>query len=221
MWQWPELAPLLDRPAALLLQTAPSATTAPAEGTADAAPAQQPPDRLAGGHGRQLTATRTSTTGVHAKEKFDEDVEEGLMLKMTLREFVVERYGDDRAIAALAVIVEDEAANKKRIMHDATHGGKKSRSSRKTPSPIRVNHRIKCRDKLRAPGAREKKQLLREMISSQKVPFLWLVILLKPTDATSARARSTASLAARSVSTRRFPEIPLHRQCSSMGVAAG
>ena len=39
------------------------------------------------------------------------------------------------AIAALAVIVEDEEKGKKRLIHDATHG-------------VRVNHRIKCRDKV-------------------------------------------------------------------------
>ena len=92
-----------------------------------------------------------------AREKFEEDVEEGLMAKMTLREFK-ERYGENRAIASLAVIVEDELKDKKRIIHDATHG-------------VRVNHRIKCRDKIRAPGAREKKQLLREMIEEDTVAF--------------------------------------------------
>ena len=70
------------------------------------------------------------------------------MAKMTMGEFL-ERYGEHTAIAALAVIVEDEELDKKRIIHDATHG-------------VRVNHRIKCRDKLRSPGAREKKHLLRE-----------------------------------------------------------
>ena len=92
-----------------------------------------------------------------AKEKFDEDVEEGLMARMTLREFK-ERYGENSAIASLAIIVEDELKDKKRIIHDATHG-------------VRVNHRIKCRDKIRAPGAREKKQLLREMIDEKRVAF--------------------------------------------------
>ena len=71
-----------------------------------------------------------------ARAKFEEDVREGLMAKMS-------------TIAALAVIVEDEELDKKRIIHDATHG-------------VRVNHRVKCRDKLRSPGAREKKHLLRE-----------------------------------------------------------
>ena len=74
-----------------------------------------------------------------AREKFEEDVREGLMAKMTMGEFL-ERYGEHTAIAALAVIVEDEELDKKRIIHDATHG-------------VRVNHRIKCRDKLRSPGA--------------------------------------------------------------------
>ncbi|OLP77936.1 hypothetical protein AK812_SmicGene41941 [Symbiodinium microadriaticum] len=83
-----------------------------------------------------------------ARDKFEEDVREGLMAKMTMGEFL-ERYGERTAIAALAVIVEDEELDKKRIIHDATHG-------------VRVNHRIKCRDKLRSPGAREKKHLLRE-----------------------------------------------------------
>ena len=83
-----------------------------------------------------------------AKAKFEEDVEEGLMAKMSLGDFL-DHYGIHTAIAALAVIVEDEAKDKKRIIHDATHG-------------VRVNHRIKCRDKLRSPGAREKKHLLRE-----------------------------------------------------------
>ena len=35
----------------------------------------------------------------------------------------------------------------------------------------RVNHRIRCRDKIRAPGAREKKQLLREMMEAREVAF--------------------------------------------------
>ena len=83
-----------------------------------------------------------------ARDKFEEDVREGLMAKMTMGESL-ERYGEHTAIAALAVIVEDEELDKKRIIHDATHG-------------VRVNHRIKCRDKLRSPGAREKKHLLRE-----------------------------------------------------------
>ena len=77
-----------------------------------------------------------------AKDKFEEEVREGMMeIKMSMEAFV-DRYGENRAIAALAVIVEDEDKGKKRLIHDATHG-------------VRVNHRIRCRDKIRAPGARE------------------------------------------------------------------
>ena len=66
-----------------------------------------------------------------AKAKFDEEIEEGLMEKMS-REIFRERFGANTAIAALAVIVENEEKDKKRLIHDATHG-------------VRVNHRIKCR----------------------------------------------------------------------------
>ncbi len=92
-----------------------------------------------------------------AKKKFEEDISEGMMEKMTMKEFV-DRYGDNRAIAALAVIVEDEENDKKRLIHDATHG-------------VRVNHRIKCRDKIRAPGAREKKVLLIEIMDKGLIAF--------------------------------------------------
>ena len=56
-----------------------------------------------------------------ARAKFEGDVKEGLMAKMSPGEFL-ERYGEHTAIAALAVIVEDEALDKKRIIHNATHG---------------------------------------------------------------------------------------------------
>ena len=55
------------------------------------------------------------------RAKFEEDISEGLMEKMTLGEFKA-RFGEDRA---LVVIVEDEEKDKKRmIIHDATHGVK-------------------------------------------------------------------------------------------------
>ena len=66
-----------------------------------------------------------------------------MMEKLTMKEFK-DRYGDHRAIAALAVLVEDEDKGKKRLIHDATHG-------------VSFKRRIKYRDKIRAPGAREKK----------------------------------------------------------------
>ena len=92
-----------------------------------------------------------------AEAKFEEEIEEGLMEKMSPETFR-ERFGENTAIAALAVIVEDEEKDKKRLTHDATHG-------------VRVNHRIKCRDKLRAPGAREKKQLVLETMDRKERPF--------------------------------------------------
>eukprot|EP00439_Symbiodinium_sp_Y106_P013439 s5626_g1.t3 len=91
------------------------------------------------------------------RAKFEEDVQEDLMEKMTLLEFKA-RFGENRAIASLAVIVEDEEKDKKRIIHDATHG-------------VRVNHRIRCRDKIRAPGAREKKQILRELQANKEIAY--------------------------------------------------
>ena len=34
---------------------------------------------------------------------------------------------------------------------------------------VRVNHKIRCRHRIRAAGAREKKQLLREMMEAKQV----------------------------------------------------
>ena len=81
-------------------------------------------------------------------EHLEQEVSEGLMVKMEEGAFV-EKFGDNRAVAALAVLVEDELTGKKRVIHDGTHG-------------VRVNHRIKCRDKVRMPGPREKRALLEE-----------------------------------------------------------
>ena len=82
---------------------------------------------------------------------------EGLIDKMSLEDFN-KRYGDNSAIAAPAVIMEDEEKGKKRLIHDATHG-------------VRDNRRTRCRDKTRAPGASEKKQLLLEMMDRDQVAF--------------------------------------------------
>ena len=80
------------------------------------------------------------------REHFKSECEEGLMEKLTMEE-AKERYGDKIAISSLSVLVEEMHGNKKRIIHDATHGTK-------------INNRIKCRDKQRSPGAREKLYLL-------------------------------------------------------------
>ena len=80
------------------------------------------------------------------EEHFAEECQEGLMKKLTMEE-AKECFGEHIAISSLAVLVEESHNHKKRIIHDATHGTK-------------VNNRIKCRDKLRSPSAREKHYLL-------------------------------------------------------------
>ena len=92
-----------------------------------------------------------------ARAKFEEDIAKGMRIKMSLRDSKA-RYGERRAMAALAVIFKDEVIGKKGMIHDATLG-------------VRVNHRIRCLDKIRVPGAREKKQVLREMMEARQVAF--------------------------------------------------
>ena len=106
------------------------------------------------------------------------------MEKMSMETFC-QRYGENSAVAALAVIVEDEEIGKKRLTHDATHG-------------VRVNHRIRCRDKLRAPGAREKKQLLLEMMERGEVAFSVVGETYRnPTGDSNIARKNMASWAAR------------------------
>lgn len=69
--------------------------------------------------------------------------ERGVIDKMSRADFEKE-FGENRAIAALAVLVEDPVVGKKRVIHDGSH-------------EVQVNHRIKIRDKIRMPGAREKR----------------------------------------------------------------
>ena len=54
----------------------------------------------------------------------------------------MEAYGEDRAISALAVLVEDEITGKKRVIHDASHG-------------VKMNHRIRCREKMKSSSGQE------------------------------------------------------------------
>lgn len=90
----------------------------------------------------------------HLREHLESEVRDGLMSKMEEPEFI-KKYGSDRAVAALAVLVEDEATGKRRVIHDGTHD-------------IGVNNRIRCRDKVRMPGPREKRCILEEL-SQEKV----------------------------------------------------
>ena len=87
----------------------------------------------------------------HLVEHLESEVQEGLMSKMTELEFE-EKFGEDRAVAALAV-------RKKRVIHDGTHG-------------VKVNQRIKCKDKVRMPGPREKRCLLEEFQEAREIVLL-------------------------------------------------
>ena len=83
----------------------------------------------------------------YVREHFDAEVSEGLMLKLDEDAFW-RRYGDEAALSAIAVLVDEGPPQKKRVIHDASH-------------EVMLNHRIKCLDKVRSPGAREKRYLLR------------------------------------------------------------
>ena len=91
----------------------------------------------------------------HLRRHLEEEVQMGLVDKMEERLFE-EEYGGNRAVAALAVLVEDEVSGKKRVIHDGTHG-------------IGVNNRVRCRDKVRMPGPREKREVLEELEESREV----------------------------------------------------
>ena len=69
---------------------------------------------------------------------------------------LVRLYGSNIAISPLAVLVE--SAEKFRVLHDGTH-------------KTRVNHRVRCRDKLRSPGVREKHVQLRINRKSGDIPI--------------------------------------------------
>ena len=114
------------------------------------------------------------------------------MAKMSMGEF-----------AALAVIVEDEELDKKRIIHDATHG-------------VRVNRRVKCRDKLRSPGAREKKHLLREHEEEGETAFSVVGDIAKAHRRYKHSAKEHGyTWRARSTLRRKSPVTPLARPCMS------
>ena len=90
------------------------------------------------------------------REHFDTEVVEGLMTVMSEKDFWA-RYGREAAISAIAVIVEEGPPIKRRVVHDASHD-------------VLLNHRIHCLDKVRAPGAREKRLILRRLRDEKMVP---------------------------------------------------
>ena len=93
----------------------------------------------------------------HLRSHLEAEVAEGLVEKMSRDDFVKE-FGENRAIAALAVLVEDPVVGKKRVIHDGSHD-------------VQVNHRIKTRDKIRMPGAREKRYVLESLKRKREVAF--------------------------------------------------
>jgi hypothetical protein len=90
------------------------------------------------------------------RQHLSEEVTEGLMEKV-LEKDLQPLFGSNVAIASLAVI-HDQVSDKRRLVHDATH-------------KVKVNHRIKCRDKLRMPGPREKFYILKRFRDLNLVPF--------------------------------------------------
>ena len=93
---------------------------------------------------------------VWVRQHLEDEVAEGLMERISEQE-LSRRFGEHLAIASLAVIF-DPVSDKRRLVHDATH-------------KVRVNHKIKCRDKLRMPGPREKFLLLQQYQENKSVPF--------------------------------------------------
>ena len=83
------------------------------------------------------------------REHFDTEVAEGLMTVMNEKDFWA-RYGKEAAISAIAMIVEEGPPIKRRVVHDASHD-------------VLLNHRIRCLDKVRAPGPREKRFIIRRL----------------------------------------------------------
>ena len=83
------------------------------------------------------------------EEQFKAEQELGWMQETTVDQLKQE-YGENFAISPLAVAEERklDGTMKLRVLHDGTH-------------KTHVNNRIRCRDKLRSPGVREKHALLR------------------------------------------------------------
>ena len=88
--------------------------------------------------------------------QFREEAELGLMKEYSESDFKA-KFGNDIAVSALAVIVED-SGDKIRVLLDATHG-------------TCVNNRIRCRDKLRMPSVKERHTLMRERRSRGEIPL--------------------------------------------------
>ena len=88
------------------------------------------------------------------RKQFKEEEQIGLMREYSEEEFY-RKFGKNCAVSALAVIEED-GGNKIRIIHDGTH-------------KTMINHKIKCRDKLRCPGVPEMHTIMRERRQQKQI----------------------------------------------------
>ena len=86
----------------------------------------------------------------------EEEVRDGRMVKYR-KEDMEKRFGQNFAVASLAVLVSPDSG-KKRLVHDGT-------------LRVGVNHRIRCRNQLRMPGVREKFYLLQHYQRKGEVLF--------------------------------------------------
>ena len=89
------------------------------------------------------------------REQFESDVQCGRMIKLTKQEYEASYPKEARAISALAALQEKD---KVRTLTDGTHA-------------VQVNNRMRCRDKLRSPGPREKFYLLNQFRQQKNIAF--------------------------------------------------
>ncbi len=89
------------------------------------------------------------------KKQFEGDIKLGRVVKMSRRDYEAKYPPAARAISALAALQEKD---KVRTLTDGTHA-------------VQVNNRIKCRDKIRFPGPREKFYLLDKYRARHNITF--------------------------------------------------
>lgn len=94
-----------------------------------------------------------------ARAHMEEEVAAGRMIKLT-KDQLKQRYGNNVAVASLAVLVS-KGGIKKRLIHDGTH-------------KVGVNHKIRCLNRQRLPGVHEKFFLMRHYADNH-VPLFSVV----------------------------------------------
>ena len=89
--------------------------------------------------------------------QFEEDAKEGMCFKLLNEEASRLYPGGTLRIAAIGAI--EKADSSFRVIHDATHG-------------VQVNNQAIMRDRMRMPGPREEKYILRKTASSKEQCFV-------------------------------------------------